>query len=755
MKKKIGLFFMMLMLCLCLMGTDNTVYAASGSTSVSVSAGTVDIGGTVTVSVKASGPSGEKTVSTMTVSYDSSILQFVSCSATYGGGGSSVTATSDSFTVTLKAVAAGTSSISVSGSDGVVFDTNEELESMSGSGASVTVNNAAVAPPDNGGSSGGGGSNEGASNGGSTNGGAGTGGGSGDGSQSASLSADNSLKALTISPGTLSPQFSGKTTKYSAAVANDVTNIAVSATPVHEKAVVESVSGNNNLSVGNNTVKIVVKAENGVTATYTINVTRQGAGEEKKDDPKKVEETEKKEPETETETQEDKIVIGDKSYRIKEDFKAEEIPVDFTEAAVNYHGADYQGVSFEKGTLSMLYLAEDTAEDEAAGKFFIYDATRDSLYPFVKLSSNERYVIALLAPVDYVMPDTYLQTAVLADGTNSITAYQKYSEEDTELTSDFYVFYGVNDEGTEGWYQYDAAEGTYQRLSTAITGEETTASGTDMEYLQKEYEALSAQYTKEKSFARNMMAVLVFIAAVLLIIIVNMLVQKRRKNDDDHFPGGDDDDDDDSYLYEDDDSDAESSSVKKQGFFKRRFKETTEEEDALYDEEAEDLLEEKSSEKKWGFFQKRSEEEPLEDDDEYFEDEDWLDDDMPEEKAPKSKTPVKPLPKEGEEERERRLARESFFSETSAEESKEKKKEKPKKRIGAFSDDLEDELEDEPAGIQKTPAVKSKTVRTKDWDDESVQERKRDLGKKNPDKRENSGEEADTDKIEVLDLNDL
>lgn len=75
----------------------------------------------------------------MTLSYDSSVLQFVSCNTTYGGGGGSVMATGESYTVTLKAVSAGNSSLSVSANDGVIFDSNEEMDSMSGSSASVTV----------------------------------------------------------------------------------------------------------------------------------------------------------------------------------------------------------------------------------------------------------------------------------------------------------------------------------------------------------------------------------------------------------------------------------------------------------------------------------------------------------------------------------------------------------------------------------------------------------------------------------------
>ena len=84
------MMMMALSLTFGVVGVPQTVFAASGSTSVSVSSGSVNIGDTVTVTVKASGPSGEKANATMTLSYDSSVLQFVSCNTTYGGGGGSV-----------------------------------------------------------------------------------------------------------------------------------------------------------------------------------------------------------------------------------------------------------------------------------------------------------------------------------------------------------------------------------------------------------------------------------------------------------------------------------------------------------------------------------------------------------------------------------------------------------------------------------------------------------------------------------------
>lgn len=90
-------------------------------------------------------------------------------------------------------------------------------------------------------------------------------------------SADNALASLALSEGSLSPAFQPDIYDYSAEVANEVTEVAVSAVPHSDKAVVESVEGAEELSVGKNRCRVTVKAENGVTATYTITITREGA----------------------------------------------------------------------------------------------------------------------------------------------------------------------------------------------------------------------------------------------------------------------------------------------------------------------------------------------------------------------------------------------------------------------------------------------------------------------------------------------
>lgn len=512
MKKKLGTFLTVLCMCLLFFGTDVRVQAAAGKTSVAVSAGTVNIGDTVKVTARATGPSGEKTVATMTVSYDTAVFSFVDCSATYGGGGSSVTATSDSFTVTLKAVGAGSCKVAVAASDGVVFDTNQELDSMEGSSTTIKVNNAASETTGSTGTAGSTTSDNADS----------TAGGSSQNVAAENLSADNSLKALSISPGTLSPAFTGKTVQYTATVANDVTRVAVTATPANEKATVESVTGNENLSVGSNAVKIVVKAENGVTATYTITVTRQetAATSETNDEPEVLTE----EP---VETTGEAVTIGEISYRIVDNFSAENIPSGFSETTVNYHGTDYKGVNFDNGNLSLLYLVPAETEDSAAARFFLYDATGDGFYPFIQLKHGDNFIIWLPTPSEYVAAEGEQQVDITVNDGDTMSVHRPAGEE----TADFSFFYAVNQDGTTGWYQYDALEQTYQRRNTVsaapVEGETEEEVDSNTAYLQEEYNTLEMEMKKEKSFSRTTIGVLIFIIAILIVIIINLLLRRR------------------------------------------------------------------------------------------------------------------------------------------------------------------------------------------------------------------------------------
>ena len=99
-------------------------------------------------------------------------------------------------------------------------------------------------------------------------------------------SADATLSALSISSGTLSPEFAGGTTSYTASVAHSVaTGFTVSptksdsnATTVQYLGATGSTAFTGALSVGENVIRTLVIAQNGTTtSTYTVTVTRAAA----------------------------------------------------------------------------------------------------------------------------------------------------------------------------------------------------------------------------------------------------------------------------------------------------------------------------------------------------------------------------------------------------------------------------------------------------------------------------------------------
>ena len=94
------------------------------------------------------------------------------------------------------------------------------------------------------------------------------------------LSTDATLSALALSSGTLSPTFATSTESYTVSVANSVTSTTVTPTRTQGNATVTvngtsvtsgSASGAISLSVGSNTINVVVTAQDGATTkTYTI-----------------------------------------------------------------------------------------------------------------------------------------------------------------------------------------------------------------------------------------------------------------------------------------------------------------------------------------------------------------------------------------------------------------------------------------------------------------------------------------------------
>ena len=379
MKKFINYVVIFTMLIATLFCVKMPVYAA-GNVSVSASSTSVNVGDTVTITISVSSGYGVQGA----LSRSSGIFGGTSDNP-YTVGDVAGQSNSKSFSFTATQEGSCTFSASVVES----YDGELNPAGIGGGAVTVTVNNSSSGSA--GGTSAGNGSNAGTGN---------------SGNQQTTKSSDSSLKSLVISSGELSPKFSSDTKNYTATVDYNVTSIAVSATPNNGNAKVSSVSGNDSLEVGENTIKVVVKAENGVSSTYTITVTRR-----EEEDPENTEDENKEMP---------SFSVGGEKRVITTTIPEEAIPEDFVANTIMIKGSEYPGVSFKKGSLQMIYL---TQEDGQGGAFYVYDQNQDAVYPFVKLTCDSHYVILLLPDVNNV-PENYIESTLAIEGKGIFTAYQ-------------------------------------------------------------------------------------------------------------------------------------------------------------------------------------------------------------------------------------------------------------------------------------------------------------------------------------------
>lgn len=462
------------------------VYAAEGQVVVAVSASEVKIGDTVTITASSLGPNQAKAVSTMEISYNSDMFSFVSCGIDdYNGGeGGIVKATASSYSIKLKAIASGSASIKVSGSNGKNSDTQEALSAMVAAGTTIAVS-----------------------------------GGGTDSSDNSTKSPDNSLAQLNLSQGTLSPELAYSTTNYTASVPEDVTSIDIDAKPANAKAEIESITGNTDLQMGENTINIVVKAENGAKALYKLVVTRGGAAKTGDD----AQTTEAAAPET----TEEGIVINGVSYKVSGEFPDEAIPDDFTKETITYQEQEVAGAKFNNGELRLLYLTSESDENKG---FYAYE--NNSFQPFLRLASGENYIIALPGQAAETIPAGYEETSVTIGDTEGVSGYTYTGENKPEGADDFCLLYGMDKAGTAGWYRYDSVERTVQRYIDTYAYSGSGAEGDDsaeIAYTQEEYKELNEKYTKEKASSRKMTIIYVFIIILLIITIINILLFKNGK----------------------------------------------------------------------------------------------------------------------------------------------------------------------------------------------------------------------------------
>lgn len=247
-------------------------------------------------------------------------------------------------------------------------------------------------------------------------------------------SGNNALSALTVSAGTLTPAFDPAVTEYTLSLPQGTEKLTLTATPSDSNATVQG-DGELTLREGENTLPLVVTAENGDTKTYTV---------------------------TAKVAQAPTLFLNFSGAKlgVVKDVEGVTPPAGFTAAEPVSQGGDTLPLWVDaNGKHTLVYLVD---EKGVAG-FYLYSRTEGVLSPYLPLAyGGTTYIYTGIPSEKAAVPG--LKAATVEAFSQTLSGWRY---EDAAL-SDFVVLYLMDDGGQYGYYTYDTKNATLQRFSGAV-----------------------------------------------------------------------------------------------------------------------------------------------------------------------------------------------------------------------------------------------------------------------------------------------
>ena len=248
-------------------------------------------------------------------------------------------------------------------------------------------------------------------------------------------SGNNALSTLTVSVGTLTPAFDPAVTEYTLSLPQGTEKLTLTATPSDSNATVQG-DGELTLQEGENTLSLVVTAENGDTKTYTITVQV---------------------------AQAPTLFLDYNGQRlgVVKDVSQVTPPAGFAPAEpITYSGDTLPIWTDVSGKRTLVYLMD---EKTSAQGFYLFSQTTGVQSPYLPILCGSVTYIYTDIPKELSSVPGLTPATVKAFG----QTLNGWTYNDASL-KDFCVLYLMDDAGSYGYYTYDSREETLQRFSGAV-----------------------------------------------------------------------------------------------------------------------------------------------------------------------------------------------------------------------------------------------------------------------------------------------
>ena len=133
------------------------------------------------------------------------------------------------------------------------------------------------------------------------------------------------------------------------------------------------------------------------------------------------------------------------------------VPSKYTETTLDYHGETVAAAIVEDSDAPTLLYLSNAAGD--VGGYYIYDADKDTLYPYQTVNSVSKSYILLQPDGSVALPAGFSETFITIDE-KPVTAWVSQ-----DAQGDIYLLYGRNPDGEAGYYLYNPQDESLQRYA--------------------------------------------------------------------------------------------------------------------------------------------------------------------------------------------------------------------------------------------------------------------------------------------------
>ena len=222
------------------------------------------------------------------------------------------------------------------------------------------------------------------------------------------------------------------------------------------------------------------------------------------------------------------ISIEDKKFYILRDLSGVELPQGFESESFSYKGAEVEAAVQPVSGLVLLYLMDEASE----GSFYLYDPASNAFNPYTGITVNALYT---LLPPD-VVPKGFSLSKATIDGKTTDVCIPDTGRKD------LYLVRALNSSGAVGYYFYDSAEGSMQRVlvetvqipAKAALSSPIEAPPTAIDAEQEAKLAVAPATQKDNGDILVSMVVMagvcILLAVVVILLIVHINKKRRARN---------------------------------------------------------------------------------------------------------------------------------------------------------------------------------------------------------------------------------